>query len=122
MNFIINKEEYLNLAAAWKTIPSRTAQDHILYNVLRGFDLKRGFSPIQKQSKLSNGFTEWQSFDKAKHEAYWTLREPTIYAGESATRIATRALELADRIKWLNKKFGITFTPELMKQLRDLLA
>jgi hypothetical protein len=122
MNFIINKEEYLKLAAAWKTIPARTAEDHILYNVLRGFDLKRGFSPIQKQSKLSNGFTEWQAFDKAKREAYWTLREPTIYAGESAVRTATRALELADRIKWLNKKFGITFTSELMKTLRELLA
>jgi hypothetical protein len=90
--------------------------------VLRGFDLKRGFSPIQKQSKLSNGFTEWQSFDQAKKDAYWTLREPTSFAGESAARIAIRALELADRIKWLNKKFGITFTPELMKTLRELLA
>jgi len=121
MNFIINKEEYLKLIAAWKTIPNRNAQYHILYNVLRGFDLKRGFSPIQKQSKLSNGATEWQAFDTAKKEVWWLLREPTFYDGDSADRRVRKEQELKDRIKFLSEKFGITFTAELLAALRELL-
>jgi len=122
MNFIISKEEYLCTIAAWNKITNRSATDHIFYNALRGHDLKRGFSPIQSESKLANGMSAWQSFDTAKHEAWWQIRDHSSMFHESnPDRIAKRESEQKERIDSLSKKYGVTFTPELLTTLRELL-
>ena len=122
MNFIINKEEYLKLVAAWKSIPHRTAQDHILYNMLRGHDLKRGFSPIQTESKLANGMLAWQAFDTAKHNAWYQIRDnAAMWSHDTPERRARRDAEEKERIDSLSKKYGVIFTPELITTLRELL-
>ena len=122
MNFIINKEEFLQTVSAWKQIPSRTAVDHIFYNALRGYDIKRGFSPIQDKNKLMCGYKEWQSFDLAKRAALWQIRDyRDMYSNDTVERTERRNLEEKERLGILSKKFGITFTTELNKILRDLL-
>lgn len=122
MNFIINKEEYLSAMAAWNKISNRTATDHIFYNALRGHDLKRGFSPIQKENKLRNGMTPWQAFDMAKKDAIWQLRDyHAMYSYDTPERVAKRVAEQNERIDCLSKKFGVTFTQELIATLREVL-
>lgn len=119
MNFIINKEEFLQVVAAWKQIPNRNATEHIFYNALRGHDLKRGFGPIKTESKLANGAKPWQSFEGALKSAAWALRGISTYANEPADRVARKQEEYDKRIAALSKKFGITFTPELIAKLQE---
>ena len=117
MNFIINKEEFLQVVAAWKQIPNRNATDHIFYNALRGFDLKRGFGPITTESKLANGATPWQSFDGALRSAAFQLRAAAIYPNMPPDRKAKQEAERDERMNALGKKFGVIFTPELIAKL-----
>ena len=44
-----------------------TAEDHILYNLIRGKDLKRGFTPITNERKLNADYYrhEWRTFERA---------------------------------------------------------
>ena len=121
MNFIINKEEYLSAMAAWNKIANRNATDHIFYNALRGHDLKRGFSPIQTESKLANGMLAWRAFDTAKHDAWWMLRDNTAFSNDTVERKARRDAEQKERVDSLSKKYGVIFTPELITTLRELL-
>lgn len=122
MNFIINKEEFCKVVAAWYFIPNRTASDHIIYNCLRGHDLKRGFSPIKENSpKLANGAQPWQAFDQAKQAARWTLRNSEGLRNDTPERTALREIDYKDRRDALSKKYGVTFTPELMETMREML-
>ena len=120
MNFIINKEEYLKVIAAWNNIPNRTATDHIFYNALRGHDLKRGFSPTTSALKLSNGKQEWQGYDTALSAARWTLRNEASWTHDTPERAAKREAATKERIDALSKKYGTEFTPELIATLREL--
>lgn len=122
MEYIISKEEYLSAMAAWTKIANRNSADHIFYNTLRGHDLKRGFSPIKENSiKLANGAQPWQAFTQAKYDAFWSLRDSYGLSGDTPERKARRELEYKDRMDSLSKKFGVTFTPELITTLREML-
>lgn len=121
MNFIINKEEYLNVIAAWNKISNRDTKDHIFYNVLRGHDIARGFHPINKEQKLSCGMSPWKALDQAKKDALWAIRDTSGWGNDSPDRKARRELEYKDRINALGKKYGTTFTPELIATLKELL-
>lgn len=116
MNFIINKEEYLAVTSAWASNSTHTAVEHILYNALRGHDLKRGFSPIQSANKLANGSTSWQSFDQACRDARRELRFRETHPTPRSEA------EQQERFNRLNKRFGIIFTAELLSTLGELLA
>ncbi len=121
MEYIISKEEYLSVVEAWNHIPNRTSTDHIIYNALRGHDLKRGFSPITSETKLQNGMSPWKSFNDAKYNAYFTVRPYEVNSYDSAERKVRRELEHKERMDALSKKFGVTFTPELITMLREML-
>jgi len=45
-NYFLTKTEYQSLKAAWKIMEHRTAEDHILYNLLRNKPIGRGFTNI----------------------------------------------------------------------------
>lgn len=113
MNYIITKTQYLSAKQFWSNNSNRSAGDHIIYNAIRGFDLKRGFTPITSSTKLNNGARDWQGFTAAKTDASWAVRKPYSVAGSAA--------EYAGRMKELSKKYGFEFTPELMEQLREVL-
>lgn len=49
------KEQYLATKKEWAKTKNHTAQQHAIYNVLRGYEPTRGFTPITKQSRLDNG-------------------------------------------------------------------
>ena len=117
MNHIITKTQYLSALTYWSNCPNRPAADHIIYNAIRGFDLKRGFTPITSPIKLSNGAYDWQGFNTAREDAQHIVRLPYIWPKDQQ-RFDTAYTE---KMKALSKKYGFEFTPELMEQLREVL-
>ncbi len=113
MNFIINKEEYLSVIAAWNKIPNRDTKDHIFYNVLRGHDIEQ---------KLSTGMSPWRALEQAKRDASWAIRDNRTRENDSPERKAKFEAEYKDRIDNLSKKYGTTFTPELIAKMKEVIA
>ena len=123
MEFIITKEEYLNVLSAWKQTKDHKSADHIIYNVLRGFDPKRGFSPITKASKLENGAQAWGGYGDALYTAKSMTRSYCIptYQFRDEARKQVWIKQADGRLKELSAKFGIEFTTELLSKLQELI-
>ena len=117
MNYIFNKEQYLAAKAAWKSMTNRNAVDHIIYNAIRGFDIKRGFTGITNPTKLGNGAEEWAGFKFAKEQARYRFKTKMIWPNDQERQdriFASRCKELSDR-------YGIEFNEELMEKMREVL-
>lgn len=123
MNYIIEKDQYLNVLAAWKQTKDHKAADHIIYNVLRGFDPKRGFSPITKATKLANGAQEWGGYGDALYGARSMARSYCIpsYTFPNEERRPVWITREDTRLKMLQTTFGIEFTLELLNKLQELI-
>ena len=117
MNHIITKEQYLSAKTSWKNSPNRSAADHIIYNAIRGFDLKRGFTEITSSNKLNNGAYDWQGFDSARSDASFEFRPPFTWPQDEARSAATYDARMKD----LSRKFGFEFTPEIMAKMREVM-
>jgi hypothetical protein len=80
MDYIIqDKQQYWQYQEAFRTRARNkqtTAQDHILYNFIRGKDLKRGFTPITNANKLSANYAnnQWHAFSQALQDLTWALK------------------------------------------------
>jgi hypothetical protein len=123
MNYIIEKDQLASVLAAWKQPKSHTASQHVIYNVLRGYEPKRGFTPITRPTKLANGAEQWFGYDMAIFTARWELREINNKMGRFSTEAQAliRASAENDRIKATNTKYGIEITSELRTKLLELL-
>jgi len=85
-NYLVTKEQHLNIIAKWKEAPSHPPADHIIYNLLRGYEAKRGFGPITNGNKLANGHREWEGYLSALSSAKFKLapRGKSTYESEEA--------------------------------------
>ena len=92
------------------------------YNVLRGHPIDRGFQPIHTERKLAAGMSPWHALTQAKHDARWDIRDNSAWGNETPDRKAKRELEYKERIDALSKKYGTTFTPELIAKMKEVLA
>ena len=79
MNYVVSKEQYLNFQNAFKTLAHNkdiTHADIMLYNIVRGFNPSRGFTPITNTQKLQHGKSEWSGRAQAKfnlnHSIIWS--------------------------------------------------
>lgn len=76
-NFICSKEqfqifsEHFTAAANAKRL---TSSDILLNNIIRGKDVRRGFTPITNPTKLNSGTKAWQGFDAARGQLIANLR------------------------------------------------
>jgi len=113
MNYLINKTQYLSAKQQWNNGFNRNSTDHLIYNLIRGFDLKRGFTETTNETKLNNGWKPWAGFDYAKESAKWRFRPASPYNSGPA--------DYEQRMKDLSKTWGFEFTPELMITLREAL-
>lgn len=52
MEYNFTKEQYLEAKAIWKSLETKTAFDHLVYNIIRGKDPKTGFTPVSNPNKL----------------------------------------------------------------------
>lgn len=117
MNYIFTKEQYLSAKAAWNNMKDRTPEDHIIYNVIRGFDLKRGFTEITNPTKLCNGAKPWDGFNVALRAARYKFSGPRIWPAVQERH----NLDYEAKMKDLGKRYGVTFTVELMEAVREVL-
>jgi hypothetical protein len=83
MTFIFDKSQFQALQTNFKDSAhneSNSSSDAILYNIIRGKDLKRGFTPITNQNKLNNGADPWLGFKQALLTARWAAkRQDTLF-------------------------------------------
>lgn len=49
------KEQYLQMKQKWAERKNHSALEHALYNILRGLDAQKGFSPIVREIRIKNG-------------------------------------------------------------------
>lgn len=102
MNFIITKEQYLAVKAAWAKLQSHSSTDLIIYNLLRGFPADRGFSPLVKQTKIiSNSGDKWHGFNMA-------LRSAKILLAEKDTSLESWLKKYDTKTTYKKNFFGIT--------------
>jgi hypothetical protein len=62
MNHILNKDQFKQYQYAFRQrsrAKQATMLDHVLYNLLRGKKLERGFTPITNKNKLAAGRSEY---------------------------------------------------------------
>ena len=123
MNYIFTKEQYISAKAAWSKITSHTPADHIIYNAIRGFDLKRGFSEITNPVKLENGAHRWHGFACAHNIAQQQFKPIRTYSATSARANLQDEIDLAyaNHCDQLSARFGFDFTPEVIETMREVL-
>jgi hypothetical protein len=119
MNYIINKEQYLAAKEAWKKSHSKSSTDHIIYNIIRGLEPGRGFTPVTKPSKLANGAES--GLDRAKRNSEYLLREYVPNNIHTEERRAELKKKREDHFAELSKVWGIELTPELRQIIRGIL-
>ncbi|PPD55293.1 MAG: hypothetical protein CTY12_01420 [Methylotenera sp.] len=72
MNTLLTKEQFIIFRDAFKArarAKSITAADLLIYNVIRGHEANRGFTPITNKIKLINGQAPNGGFDNARYQA-----------------------------------------------------
>lgn len=113
LKYIIDKVQYLAVKAAWKNTNEHGATELIVYNLLRGFPAKRGFTPITNKIKLANGSKEWCNFDSARFCVLRELTEPI------PSKWKTDAENTAMLTLYQNRlaKYGLAYSPELFAQI-----
>lgn len=112
MKYIISKEQYLEAKKHWKENPSSI----ILYNILRGFPAKRGFSPIQAQRKLDNGARPWGAYENQ----LWYARRKFTQPQQSKYNPERYEKDL-EEYKQALKPFGLEYSQELFAKIKEIL-
>lgn len=84
--YFLTKEEFDLTKNTFKTYCKTNmkllkAEDFILFNVIFSRDIKKGFSPIVRESKLrGNNGNHFSAFDAAKYKLKYNLKfSPLIY-------------------------------------------
>lgn len=114
MNYIISKEQYLAVKAAWKQ--QKPQSSIILYNILRGYSAQRGYTPITNPRKLACGAKPWQGYESDVRSCKYEFTEPklTPYNAKSYDR-------RMNEYKNLLKPYGLEYSPELWSKIKEIL-
>lgn len=70
--YTLSKPEFIRFQSAFRKLASNKSIDSgdiVLYNLIRGCAIDRGFSPVTNPNKLNNGWAAQQSFSYAKSYA-----------------------------------------------------
>jgi hypothetical protein len=76
MEHLFTKEQFITFRDAFKALARNkqiTAAHIIAYNIVRGYPMDRGFTPITNQIKLNNGLFDTSGFVKAKFQAAYAI-------------------------------------------------
>ncbi len=111
-HFIINKDQRQQLSNAWKRhakTKTATAGDHVIYNLLRGLPLTRGFT--EKKTNIQ-GNDAWFGYKQACAEAVrsvCTVNPREKYRGHEAwaKSVAINDAHIAKRKEQFRTKFGL---------------
>lgn len=117
-NYLLNKEQYQSVTAAWKSTQRHSSTSHIIYNLLRSLEISRGFTPITDSTKLSNGAKAWQGFNCALSSARMILKRPgPVSKWCTEAQYAINMKNYIERIE----SFGIVYDAELVEKMYDTL-
>ncbi|TFH10165.1 MAG: hypothetical protein E4H14_03055 [Candidatus Thorarchaeota archaeon] len=87
-SFIIqDKEQFKTIQARFQERSRKklaTAVDHVFYNIVRGRDMKHGFTPLTNENKLKNSYNNqpWANFTYARCQVGWQSRPPYTSGGK----------------------------------------
>jgi hypothetical protein len=76
MEHLFTKEQFITFRDAFKELARNkqiTAAHIVAYNLVRGYPMDRGFTPITNQIKLANGLFDTSGFAKANGQAIYAL-------------------------------------------------
>lgn len=82
MNTLLTKEQFIVFRDAFKArarAKSITAADLLIYNIIRGHEANRGFTPITNKIKLINGQAPNGGFENARYQARQDLVRYTSF-------------------------------------------
>lgn len=97
MEHILSQEQFTEFKALIKTKAANkqlTATDIIVYNIIRGKDIKRGFTPITNPKTLlyqCNG-NRWMRFNWIVHYLPWSIKSKGVGI-ELSTETLAKILE-----------------------------
>jgi hypothetical protein len=119
------KEQYTQIHATWRTRQQHSAAQHVIYNLLRGMDPRRGFTNIKSSNKIiSNCNDAWHGFHQACQVArgtYSSYRRPDIWRRIDGKLQLVTAEDPAVLQKKCEDLFLAQFGVELTDELRELL-
>lgn len=82
MEYPFTKEQFVTIKKSWADKESHSAEDHIIYNAIRGLPLDRGFTPLTLPHKISsNNCDAWNGFNQARSNILYWLRQGSLAAG-----------------------------------------
>lgn len=108
MNTNLTKEQIQTIKKSWSSAKIHSVVMHIIYNALRGKDVKLGFTPVSNPNKLRCHKDPLVSFKNAKYDAIHTL-----YQDPNGIRVQNK--------KILEELFGIEFTYDLSEELKRII-
>lgn len=76
-DYILSKDQFIVFQTAFKRLAQAkeiTAEDMVLYNILRNKPIDHGFTPITNKTKLFNGMQPRLGFTQAKNELRHKIR------------------------------------------------
>lgn len=88
-----SREEYIAFRTAWSKLAKEkklTSAMILFYNVVRGKDTNRGFTPIQRPSKLSNGASPDQAFKAALSQIIYLATQGGKWADDSRREFVSK--------------------------------
>ena len=116
-NYLLNKEQYQSVLAAWKVKSAHSSAEHIIYNLLRSFEPNRGFTPFTNATKLNNGQYKYAGLQLAIMNAKLLLSPPVKSSWNSADDFDKRVKAYYKSIE----AFGITHDAALVDKLYTTL-
>ena len=104
-NFIITREQYLQLKKTWSETKYHSAGEHIIYNILRSKSPSLGF--VERKRNIQ-GNSSWHAFKTAKDEAIRGFYRNRIFAHVSQIECETK----------FKQRFGIDIPADLYELLK----
>ncbi len=80
MNYVIpDKQQFKQYQEAFRQLSRgkiATTQDHVLYNLIRGRDLRCGFSPFVNEKKINSHYNKnpWRTFEYAVNNLKFNIK------------------------------------------------
>ena len=83
------KEKFILLVLAFKQKARNkkiSYEDILFYNLIRGLDPKRGFTPVKNENKIKNGMNPWLKFEQAKLNLNYYLRTNSVFIEDNKNK------------------------------------
>jgi len=109
------KEDYVAMKKAWAiNQPNYHTDKIVMYNLLRGMNPRRGFTPATRKSRLDNGYLP----DYAYREAVRSLKKTVEMWNKYPTHVEwfSQLTYSEHKKQYIRSAFGATVTDEILNE------